>query len=435
MFVLGVTLASFFMVQTFFLCLLTQIFRKAHKFQAKKYMSAHPYLFFYNKLYDFLFSHRHFNGVFTSCMYAKGISRFGFGLSSFLFILGLESIKVSWKGLPFILFGLLLLYIFIGDVLPRLFSLSQSEKLFLVFAPITSLFLTALLPILAPFLKISSYFHHKHSASDEHLLSVKEKVYDLIQETMLGKPLEATDRKLIESILKFKERIVREVMVPRADVFALPCNAKIKDVAKELFEENYSRIPIYKDTLDNVIGVLLYKDFLSLYMTSTLHHDPKLLNQNVEVLMKEALYTPETTKISHLLQQFLQEQQHLALVVDEFGAIEGIVTIEDLLEEIVGEIEDEYDEEDRTLITQQKDAWIVDAKMTLHEVEDSTGLKIPQVGDYDTIGGYVIHRAGKIPPIGLKISHDEFDLEVISGSERHIEKLKLSPRNREHASQ
>ncbi|MCH9634714.1 MAG: hypothetical protein S4CHLAM7_14710 [Chlamydiae bacterium] len=344
--------------------------------------------------------------------------------------MGLEKDHLNWSSLPFILLGLLLLYVFIGDLLPRIFSITKAEKIFLAGAFFVALYLTIVFPILLPFLVISRHAHRKISSSDEHISRVKEQVYDLIQETLPERNLEQRDRQLIESILKFKERIVREVMVPRADVFALPYNAPIKDIAKELFEEGYSRIPIYKETLDNVVGVLLYKDFLSLYMTSTLKHDPKLLDQTLDVLMKEPLYTPETTKISHLLQEFLQKQQHLALVVDEFGAIEGIVTIEDLLEEIVGEIEDEYDEEEATLITQQKDSWIVDGKMTLHEINEFTKLRIPQHGDYDTIGGYVVHRAGKIPPIGLKISHDEFDLEVISATERHILKVRIFPRKK-----
>lgn len=429
MFTLGLTLSIFFLFQVFFLCLLTHIFRKTHKHNTKKFLNNHPYLFFYNKLYDLCFSHKHAAGIFTGCIYAKNTARFAFGLSSFLFILGLKSTQLTWHTLPFILLGLLIIYLILGDLIPRLLSPAKSKKLFLMSAPIVSLYLTILFPIVLPYLKITHYVQDKITETPEHILSVREKVYELIQESMPGKTLEPADRELIESILKFKERIVREVMVPRADIFALPHDTKIKDVAKELFEENYSRIPIYKDTLDNVIGVLFYKDFLSLFVTSSLNDDPKLLDQSVGQFMKEPLYTPETTKISHLLQEFLQKQQHLALVVDEFGAVEGVVTIEDLLEEIVGEIEDEYDEdENESHILQQKDAWIVNAKMTLHEIEETTNLKIPQHGDYDTLGGYVTHRAGKIPAIGLKISQDDFDLEVISASERHIHKVKITPR-------
>jgi putative hemolysin len=408
----------------------SQIFRKSHKFNAKKYLNNHPYLYFYNKLYDLFFPHKYAGGIFTSSVYAKNIARFGYGISSFLVLFPLKTLTMSWGGIALVFILLFFLYLFLGDLLPRLLSLSSAQKVFLYGAPFASIYQTLLFPITLPYLKIIHHFQDKVTETPEHILNVREKVYELIQESLPGKTLEQADKELIESILKFKERIVREVMVPRADIFALPQNTKLKDIAKELFEENYSRIPIYKDSLDNVIGVLFYKDFLSLFMTASLNHDSQLLEQTVDQFMKEPLYTPETTKISHLLQEFLQKQQHLALVVDEFGAVEGVVTIEDLLEEIVGEIEDEYDEdENQNHILQQRDAWIVSGKLTLHEIEETTNLKIPHHGGYDTIGGFVIHRAGRIPPIGLKISQDDFDLEVISASERNIHKVKITPRH------
>lgn len=424
---LGLALSSFFIVQVFFLCLLNQILVKTHKCQAKKYLLAHPFLFFYNKIYDQCFPHKHAFGVFLSCVYGKNIARFAFGLSSLLFIFALERFKVSWAGLPFILLGLLLLYLFLSDFLPRLFSVPHAEKVFLWGALLVSFYQTLLLPLLVVFLKITFYFQKKHSSSKEHKLFMREKLYDLIQETWPEQHIDAKDKKLFESILKFKSRIVREVMVPRADVFAIDSATPIKEIIKTLFEENYSRIPVYKNTLDNVVGILFYKDLLSLYITSTSHQDPTLLEQTVESLMKKPLYTPETTRISILLQEFLHNQQHLALVVDEFGSVEGLVTIEDILEEIVGEIEDEYDEEERILITPQVNGWLVDAKMSLHEIEETTKLKIPHHGEYDSIGGYVIHRAGKIPPVGLRISLDDFEIEVIEATDRQINKVRIVP--------
>lgn len=366
-------------------------------------------------------------GIFLSCVYGKNVARFAFGLSSFLFILALERFEVSWTGLPFILFGLIVLYLFFSDFFPRLFSVPKAEKIFLWGALFVSLYQTLLLPLLFVFLKITFHFQRKHAETKEHKTYIREKLYDLIQETWPEQNIDAKDKQLFESILKFKSRIVREVMVPRADVFAIESSTPIKNIVKILFEENYSRIPIYQNTLDNVVGILFYKDFLSLYMTSTFHQDPQLLDQTVESLMKKPLYTPETTRISILLQEFLHTQQHLALVVDEFGSVEGLVTIEDILEEIVGEIEDEYDEEEKELITPQKDGWLVDAKMSLHEIEEITQLKIPQDGDYDTVGGYVIHRAGKIPSEGLRISLDAFEIEVIEATERQINKVRIVP--------
>lgn len=428
MFALSLTLFGFFLLQVFFLSLLVQVFNKTHNSQARKFLTSHPLLFFFKPLYDKLFGLHSVKGLHLCCTYALNAARFAFGLTSLLFVFALENFQVSWTGLPFILLALLLIYLFFSDFLPRLFKVKKAQSLFCYGAFFTSIYLTLFSPLLYLYLKISIHFEEKRSLTDEHVLFMREKVYDLIQESWPHQNVEATDRRLIESILKFKSKIVREVMVPRADVFALESKTPIKEAAKKLYDENYSRIPLYQDTLDNIVGVLFYKDFLSHFLHSTSKDHQALLEEPVEVLMKKPLYTPETTRISNLLQEFLRTQQHLALVVDEFGALEGVVTIEDLLEEIVGEIEDEYDEEeDKTHITQQKDAWIVDAKMTLHEVEETTKLKIPHHGDYDTIGGYVIHRAGKIPPEGLKISHDYFEIEVLEATEKQVLKLKVVP--------
>ena len=279
-----------------------------------------------------------------------------------------------------------------------------------------------------PFLKVIQYHYAKKASTPEHRKLLKDQIYDLIQETLPDKNFEPNDRMLFESILTFKQRIVREVMIPRMDIFALPATTPIKDAAKILIEENYSRIPIYEDSLDNVSGLVLYKDIFNVYMEAIDKNDFKALEEPISTLLTKALYTPETRKISHLLQEFLQKQQHLALVVDEFGAIEGVITTEDLLEEIVGDIADEYDEDEENLFTQQQNSWIVDGRMGLYDIEQNCHVKIPRIGDYDTIGGYIIHRSGSIPNTKLKLSHDDFDLEVLTTTDRQIKKVRITPR-------
>ena len=156
--------------------------------------------------------------------------------------------------------------------------------------------------------------------------------------------------------------------------------------------------------------------------------DRATLDTPIEKIAKPILYTPETKKISSLLQEFRSKQIHLAIVVDEYGGTEGIVTIEDILEELVGEIADEYDIAEEVLFTPLPDGgWIVDAKMSIIDIEEELGVKIPQGPEYDTIGGYIFHRAGAIPLKGWRIHHDEFDLEVLSSSERSIEKIRITP--------
>ena len=144
--------------------------------------------------------------------------------------------------------------------------------------------------------------------------------------------------------------------------------------------------------------------------------------------MKPVIYAPENKKISKLFQEFKKEKIHLAIIVNEYGGTEGIVTIEDILEELVGEIEDEYDtEEERQFWKLPSGSVVVDAKMSIIDVEEKIGIKIPPSVEYETIGGYVFHRAGTIPSKGWKIHLEEFELEVLISNDRCIEKIRITP--------
>ena len=215
-------------------------------------------------------------------------------------------------------------------------------------------------------------------------------------------------------------------MVPRIDMFTLSDATSIKKAAQAFLEEGYSRIPVWKENVDNIVGALYYKDLLNLYFHAS--QSPNDLNSPIKNLLKPIVYAPETKKISQLLQVFRNKQIHLAIVVDEYGGTEGIVTIEDILEELVGEIADEYDYDEESLFTiLPSGGWIVDAKMTIIDIEDELGINIPQSPEYDTVGGYIFHKAGAIPPKGWRLHQDDFDLEVLSSSERTVEKIRITP--------
>jgi len=217
-------------------------------------------------------------------------------------------------------------------------------------------------------------------------------------------------------------------MVPRVNVFSLPAETTIKEAARVITAEGYSRVPIYSNTIDEISGVLMYKDILRKYREyAEKNNDPKILEASIESIKKNVIYTPETKKISNLLQEFRKKQVHLAIVVDEYGGTEGIVTIEDILEEIVGDIADEYDEKQVLQVMQPDGSWIIDASLSIFEVEELLDIDIPQDGNYDTIGGYVFHCAGTIPSKGFIIHQDQFELEIIDSNERVVEKVRIKP--------
>ena len=267
--------------------------------------------------------------------------------------------------------------------------------------------------------RLKRFFSKDHSV---------ESLADLIHEIGDGNLLNDHDKKLFQSVLTFRDRIVREVMVPRVDLFCLPDTCTIREAAIAMQKEGYSRVPVYKNTQDHVVGVLMYKDIFARYMEYESKQKGKdFLEQSVEELTKNVLYTPETKKISLLLQEFRKKQMHLAVVVDEYGGTAGVVTIEDILEEIVGEIADEYDEAEVLVFPTGRGAWIVDGRINLLDLAEETGIKVPQEGEYDTMAGYVFFRLGTIPKKGVVLHHDNFDIEILSSGDRFVEKVKITP--------
>jgi CBS domain containing-hemolysin-like protein len=294
-------------------------------------------------------------------------------------------------------------------------------------APIASIYLFIAFPLSYTFMKLFKSFAHTvyFDYLHEPQTQVKQEIMEIIQDADTGTSLDSTDKKLIGSVVEFRERIAREVMVPRVNLFCLPAEIPVSEAAKLLDKEGYSRIPVYENTIDNIIGVLMAKDVLKAFLDAGKKEEN--LNKPISTFVKNVLYTPETKKISQLLQEFRNKKVHMAIVVDEYGGTEGIVTIEDILEEIVGEIADEYDEETGLFKAQNDGSWIVDARMNVLDVEEELGIKIPQDGDYDTIGGYIYEKAGSIPPKGFVIEQDDFKIEVLGSNERSVEKVKITP--------
>jgi CBS domain containing-hemolysin-like protein len=235
------------------------------------------------------------------------------------------------------------------------------------------------------------------------------------------KTAESTEsKKLFKALSRFQDKIVKEIMIPRVSLFALEDNISVKEAADLFVKEAYSRVPVYQGDLDHIIGLLLYKDLFAFY-----HEDPSRGALPISSLLKPAIFTPETKSISTLLQELKKGQLHLAIVVDEYGGTEGIVTIEDIIEEIVGDIADEYDS--ALSFIQQGKSWIIDAKMSLLDIEEHFSLFFKEEGDFDTIGGFIYYKAGVIPKKGFKIIHDLCEIEVLSSSERAIKKVRLTP--------
>lgn len=431
--------AIIFLMGTFFLTSVSSALRRIHKRDAKRQLQMLGKSFFYRPFHLWFLPHHEFEGIFFATICAQTVTRFCSSAAMLVFllihfhILPLESGPLpesSWLGFIISLIVYLVLAFVFGDGLPRICGARFPQSTLKVCAPFASLFLLIVFPLTYFFLKagqsVSRTFYF--DLSYEPLAEAQRDIIEMIQKVDLQENLDVHDKKLIESVMRFKERIAREVMVPRINVFSLDAETTIKEAAQLLEKEGYSRTPIYDGTVDNIVGVLMYKDILTKYLEyERSGNNPAILEAPISTIQKSVLHTPETKKISSLLQEFRKKQVHLAIVVDEYGGTEGIVTIEDILEEIVGDISDEYDQVSSLFFPQTDGTWVVDARMNIVDAENDLGIKIPQEGDYDTIGGYIFHTAGSIPSKGFVIHHDAFEMEILQSNDRSVEKVRIKP--------
>lgn len=425
------SLPPFFLLGAFVLTAFSSAMRRVYKQASKKELSDYNRFHFYKPFHLALLPGQEYESIFFATLASLNVCRyfFVFSLSAIIFIEFNWFYDNPWMGSAIVV-GLLLFIFAFSDYLPRILGSLYPANCFKYFAPIASIYLFLSFPFTYLFIKILNALFKNVTLDHLHepLAEAKQEIFDIIQESDMGEKLEPDDKKMIESVVNFRDLIVREVMMPRVDIFSLPSDISVREAAKKLEEEGYSRTPIYKGTIDQIIGILMYKDVLAKYMESSDKNDLRILDQPVEVIVKPVIYTPETKKISHLLQEFRKKQMHLAVVVDEYGGTEGIVTIEDILEELVGDIEDEYDDEKDLFVVLADGSYIVDARMGILDLEQQLGFVLPEEGDFDTLGGYIFHVAGEIPVRGFTIRQDEFDLEVLRANERSIEKVKLRPK-------
>ncbi|HEU4487947.1 MAG TPA: hemolysin family protein [Actinomycetota bacterium] len=228
---------------------------------------------------------------------------------------------------------------------------------------------------------------------------------------------EVGDRELLHSVFEFGDTVVREVMVPRTDMVAIPSSSTVTQALEEIVRAGYSRIPIYDGDTDNIVGVLYAKDLLR---TMDARNE-----RNVTDLARTPLFVPEQKKVAELLRSMQEERIHMAIVVDEYGGTAGLVTIEDLIEEIVGEIVDEYDQEEPLIEPIDERTIRVDAKMSIDEVNELLQVQLPHE-EWDTVGGLVFGLTGRVPAAGEIVRYDslEFRTERVTG--RRIQKVVIT---------
>ncbi len=251
---------------------------------------------------------------------------------------------------------------------------------------------------------------------------LREVVEEIIDEPLSESGLSSAERMLLGNIMKLRDKKIGDCMMHRADIVAADIDSGLRDLIDIMAAHAHSRIPIYRETLDDVIGMVHIKDILPCLAYNQ--------ERTIADLIRPVMFVAPSMAASRLLLQMRQTRQHMAMVVDEFGGIDGMVTIEDLVEEIVGEIEDEHDTPPPpSIITRADGTLLIDARLPIEEFEQRTAIQLPLLEgeDIDTLGGYVANLAGRIPHIGEKVVGDGLSFEVLEMDQGRIRHLRVRP--------
>lgn len=318
------------------------------------------------------------------------------------------------------------LHIVLGELAPKSLAIQRSEQTTLAIAYPLRVFYLVLKPAIMALnwvaSKILKLFGLETINESEHYHSGEE-LRLLLEQGREGGTIEEAEHELLENVFEFAGTIVKEVMVPRTNVAALDLAQPPTELIRSVIEEGYTRMPVYSGSIDNIIGVVYSKDLITL-----LEHQNLIILQD---LLRPAHFVPETKLISELLREFQHSKNQLAIVVDEFGGTAGLVTMEDILEELVGEIQDEYDEELDGVEKLEDGTYMVNASMTISDLNDAIeGFKLPEGDDYTTIGGLVNKWFGRIPEADESYERDSVRMTVLKTYNRRVVQVKIEDLNR-----
>jgi CBS domain containing-hemolysin-like protein len=277
-------------------------------------------------------------------------------------------------------------------------------------------------PLTALFLSMSRTLSRVSGSDDMSKTVTDEEIMTLIEVGQQGGTIEDEEKEMIYSVLQFGETLAREVMVPRPDITAVEIEQPLHEATRTILQSGHSRIPVYEREIDNVKGLLYAKDVLKLFLEGGSMQKP------MRDLMRPAYFVPETKRADNLFEEMQERKIHLAVVVDEYGGTAGLVTIEDLLEEIVGDIRDEYDVNEAIEFTKiGEDEYVVDGGMNLEDLNQKLDINLPN-DDNDSIGGYIYSKLGHVPEVGEVVEEPNLMMRIDEVENRRIRKVYMVKR-------
>lgn len=328
----------------------------------------------------------------------------------------------TWNSIAIIVITLILSYftLIFGELVPKRLAMKYGEKI--AFSTIGIIRVISI--IAAPFVKfltISTNLVSKAfgvSETDEETVT-EEEIRMMVDVGEEKGAIDPAEKNMINNVFEFNDKLVSEIMVPRTEVFGMDMNLSLSEVLEELADNlTYSRIPVYDENIDNIKGIVYIKDILS---------STKNKNTKLKSLMKDAYVVPETKPVNELFNELRKNKKQMAIVIDEYGGTSGIITMEDILEEIVGEIYDEYDEVDNSIQKLDENTYMLDGGLALYDLEEALDIEIEE-GDYSTLSGYLVEKLGRIPTKKDEkavIETDKATYKIEKVEDMHIERVKV----------
>ena len=305
-----------------------------------------------------------------------------------------------------------------GEIVPKMAAISQSEKFAeRVYSPM-KIIISVLYPVAQGFYTVTNLIMKLIPFRKEKIFDSEEELKILAELGEEEGTLQEEESEMIQSIFDFNEKTVGEIITPRVDIVGLKSTETLDKAMDIIGEKQFSKIPIYKDSMDNIKGILYAKDIIPYLMGSR-------PNVNLQMISREPFFVPETKPIDKLLAEFKKRKTSIAIVVDEWGGTEGLVTLEDVVEEVIGEIRDPYDNEEADVLKQPDGSFIVDGSITIYDLEEETDIKFPEERDYDTLAGYILETLTEIPTVGEQVEYEDIVFTVQTVQNNRIGKVQI----------
>jgi CBS domain protein len=339
--------------------------------------------------------------------------------------LSLDDTSVTTISLFFSFFIITILHIVFGELVPKSIAIRKSESTAMFVAYPLRGFTIVFQPFIWLMNSMSNGFLRMINIppAEESDIHSSEELQLLVKQSADSGEIEEEDYEIIKNAFDFTDHSAKQIMVPRQNILSIDIEDPIEDIINVIVDSGYSRIPVYEGSIDNIIGVLYTKEIIREYIK----RNGNLTNTDLRDLMREAFFVVGSKKISDLLKNFQQKKQHLAIVIDEFGGTEGIISLEDILEELVGEIQDEEDEEEKIVEEISENTFWVQATQPLEEINEYLPEKLPlsEEGDYNSLAGFILYQLGDIPEENQEFEMFDYHFKILRMQNKSVELVEL----------